>query len=205
MAIPYAARTMAPSLRLRLRGVLAGALTCAFLLAAPARAQEAAVQATQAPGVPVEAQPATPAVPASAVPENPAAVAAPTGVAATTPAQPSADSRGSGMRLSGIVIGSVGVAGIVTGVIFSLKSRSIANEVTSDNARHTYDRSKDDRGRRYSNLQWMGYTLGAALLVDGGFLYYLGYREAHAPASDSLSFAPVLLPGGTGAVLQGRF
>jgi hypothetical protein len=135
----------------------------------------------------------------------PAAATAPTGVAATTPAQPSADSRGAGMRLSGIVIGSVGVAGIVTGMIFSLKSRSIANEVTSDNARHTYDRSKDDRGRRYSNLQWMGYTLGAALLVDGGFLYYLGYREAHAPPSDSLSLAPVLLPGGTGAVLQGRF
>lgn len=193
---------MATSLRPRLRGVLAGALTCAFLLTtAPARAQEAAPQEPQAPSVPAEAQPASPAVPASApaLPEKPAAAAA------TTPAQPSADSRGGGMRLSGIVIGSVGVAGIVTGVIFSLKSRSIANEVTADNARHTYDRSKDDRGRRYSNFQWMGYTLGAALLVDGGFLYYLGYREAHAPASDSLSFAPVLLPGGTGAVLQGRF
>jgi hypothetical protein len=107
------------------------------------------------------------------------------------------------MRLSGIVVGSVGVAGIVTGVIFSLKAQSIANEVTADNAHHTYSRSKDDRGRRYSNLQWMGYTLGAALLADGGFLYYLGYREAHSPASDSLSFLPVLLPGGTGAVMQG--
>jgi hypothetical protein len=198
---------MATSLRPRLRGVLAGALTCAFWLAtAPARAQEAAPQEPQAPSVPAEAQPA-PAVPApaSALPEKPAAVAAPAGMAATTPAQPSADSRGAGMRWSGIVIGSVGVAGIVTGVIFSLETRSIANQVTSDNARHTYDRSKDDRGRRYSNFQWMGYTLGAALLVDGGFLYYLGYREAHAPAADSLSFAPVLLPGGTGAVLQGRF
>jgi hypothetical protein len=51
----------------------------------------------------------------------------------------------------------------------------------------------------------MGYTLGAALLVDGGFLYYLGYRDAHAPAADSLSFLPVLLPGGTGAVMQGSF
>ncbi len=205
MAIPHAARTMATSLRPRLRGVLAGALTCAFLLAtAPARAQEAAPQESQA-SAPVEAQPAPPAIAAPTVPAMPAAATAPAGVAATTPAQPSADSRGAGMRWSGIVIGSLGVAGIVTGVIFSLETRSIANDVTSDNARHTYDRSKDDRGRRYSNFQWMGYTLGAALLVDGGFLYYLGYREAHAPASDSLSFAPVLLPGGTGAVLQGRF
>jgi hypothetical protein len=197
---------MATSLRPRLRGVPAGALACAFLLATgPARAQPAAPQETQASSIPAGAQPAPPAVPAPAAPDKPAAVAAPTGLAATTPAQPSADARGSGLRLGGIVIGSVGAAGVVTGVIFSLTARSIANEVTADNARHTYSRSKDDRGRRFSNLQWMGYTLGAALLVDGGFLYYLGYREAHAPAADSLSFLPVLLPGGTGAVMQGSF
>jgi hypothetical protein len=195
---------MATLLRPRLRGVLAGALACAFLLATvPARAQQAAAQETQASSIPAEAQPAPP--PAPAATDKLAAAAAPAGVAQTRPAQPSADSRGAGLRLGGIVIGSIGAAGIVTGVIFSLTARSIANQVTSDNAQHTYSRSKDDRGRRYSNLQWMGYTLGAALLVDGGFLYYLGYREAHAPASDSLSFAPVLLPGGTGAVLQGRF
>jgi hypothetical protein len=197
---------MATSLRPRLREVLVGALACAFLLATvPARAQQAAPQETQAPSVPAESQPAPPAVPTPAAPDKPAAVAAPTGVAETTPAQPSADARGSGLRLGGIVIGSIGAAGIVTGVIFSLTARSIANEVTADNAQHTYSRSKDDRGRRFSNLQWMGYTLGAALLVDGGFLYYLGYREAHAPAADSLSFLPVLLPGGTGAVMQGSF
>jgi len=197
---------MATSLRPRLCGVLAGALAFAFLLATvPARAQQAAAQETQASSIPAEAQPAPPAVPTPAPTDKPVAVVAPAGVAATTPAQPSADSRGGGMRLSGIAVGSVGVAGIVTGVIFSLKAQSIANEVTADNAHHTYSRSKDDRGRRYSNLQWMGYTLGAALLADGGFLYYFGYREAHSPASDSLSFLPVLLPGGTGAVMQGSF
>ena len=206
MVVPHAARTMATSLRPRLRGALAGALACAFLLATvPARAQQAAAQEAQAPSIPTEAQPAPPAVPAPAATDKPVAAAAPAGVAQTTPAQPSADSRGAGLRLGGIVIGSIGAAGIVTGVIFSLTARSIANQVTSDNAQHTYSRSKDDRGRRYSNLQWMGYTLGAALLVDGGFLYYLGYRDAHAPAADSLSFLPVLLPGGTGAVMQGSF
>jgi hypothetical protein len=107
--------------------------------------------------------------------------------------------------MGGIIVGAVGVAGIATGVIFSLASRSISDEVTADNARHTYSRSKDNRGRVFSDLQWMGYTLGAALLVDGGFLYYLGYREAHSPVSESLSFLPVLLPGGTGAVMQGTF
>ena len=51
----------------------------------------------------------------------------------------------------------------------------------------------------------MGYGVGAAALAGGGVLYYLGYRAAHAPASDSVSLLPVLLPGGTGAVLQGSF
>jgi hypothetical protein len=107
--------------------------------------------------------------------------------------------------MGGIVVASIGAAGIVTGVIFSLESQSVANDVTADNARRTYSRSKDNRGRVFSDLQWMGYTLGAALLVDGGFLYYLGWREAHSPVADSLSFLPVLLPGGSGAVLQGSF
>jgi hypothetical protein len=235
MCIRYSTRTMATWLRCCLRGLLAAALACAFLLAAvPAHAQPvekkaeadgqvAECQATQSEGgcgsaagataaaaqppalPPADAQPAPGAVPASAAPDKPLPVAAPAGVAATTLPQPPAAARGGGLRMGGIVVASIGAAGIVTGVIFSLESQSVANDVTADNARRTYSRSKDNRGRVFSDLQWMGYTLGAALLVDGGFLYYLGYRDAHAPAADSLSFLPVLLPGGTGAVMQGSF
>jgi hypothetical protein len=136
---------------------------------------------------------------------KPVAVAAPPGIAASVPAQPSAEARGSGLRLGGIVVGSLGVAGIVTGVIFGLESQSVANEMTSDNANRIYSRTKYNRGRVFSDVQWMGYALGAALLVDGGFLYYLGYKDAHSPPAESLSFLPVLLPGGSGAVLQGSF
>lgn len=151
---------------------------------------------------PAEVQPAPPAVPAPAAPEKPVTAAAPAGVAETTPAQPSASA---GMRTGGVLVGSLGAAGIITGAIFSLTARSIANQVTADNAQHTYSRTKDNRGRVFGDLQWMGYTLGGALLATGGFLYYLGYREAHSPASDSLSFLPMLLPGGSGAVMQGSF
>jgi hypothetical protein len=232
MCIRYSAATMATWLRRRLRGLPVAATACAFLLAAvsahaqpvekkaEADGQVAECQATQseggcgsapgataapAPPPPADAQPAPAAVLAPAAPDKPLPVAAPAGVAETTLPQPPAAARGAGLRMGGIVVAAIGAAGIVTGVIFSLESQSVANEVTADNAHRTYSRSKDNRGRVFSDLQWMGYTLGAALLVDGGFLYYLGWREAHSPVADSLSFVPVVLPGGSGAVLQGSF
>jgi hypothetical protein len=115
----------------------------------------------------------------------------------------SGSSEGGGrLRIAGIVTGAVGAAAVVTGVIFGVMAQSIANEVTADDVHHTYDRSKDDRGKLFETLQWVSYGLGAAGIVTGGVLYYLGYR---APASSSVSLLPVLLPGGTGAVVQGRF
>jgi hypothetical protein len=90
-------------------------------------------------------------------------------------------------------------------VIFSIETQSIAKQVSSDDARNTYDRNKDDLGKLCATLQWVGYGVGAAALATGGLLYYLGYRAGQTPASDSVSLLPVLLPGGTGAVLQGRF
>jgi hypothetical protein len=176
----------------------------------PGRASGFTLATTGAPAPlpaspPGEVQIAPPAAPASVASDKPVAVAAPAGVAETAPAQPSANPMGMGMRMGGIMVGSVGVAGLITGVIFSLMTRSIANEVTADNARRTYSRSTDNRGSIFDNLQLMGYTLGGGLLATGGFLYYLGYRDAHSSASDSLSFLPVLLPGGSGAVMRGSF
>jgi hypothetical protein len=146
----------------------------------------------------------------AALPPSPAPPRGPEGGGNTGP-NPSGDvvSRlsgssddGRGLRIAGIATGSVGAAAVVTGVIFGVMAQSIANEVTADSVQHRYDRGKDDRGKLYETLQWVSYGLGAAGLVTGGVLYYFGYR---APASSSVSFLPVLLPGGSGAVVQGRF
>jgi hypothetical protein len=118
---------------------------------------------------------------------------------------PSADSRGALPRTAGIVTGAAGAALVVAGVIFSIETQSIANQVSADDRRNTYDRNKDNEGKLFAALQWAGYGVGAAALATGGVLYYLGYRAAHAPARDSVSLVPVLLAGGTGAVLLGRF
>ena len=116
------------------------------------------------------------------------------------------DGRGSGLRAAGVVAASVGVVAMAAGIVLSIETRSIANQVTTDyNTNHIYDRNKDDLGKLLGQLQWVGYGVGALGLVGGGLLYYFGYQAGHAPASSSVSFMPLLLPGGSGAVLQGRF
>ena len=116
------------------------------------------------------------------------------------------DGRGSGLRAGGVVAASAGVAFLAAGIVLSIETRSIANQVTTDyNTNHIYDRNKDDLGKLLGQLQWVGYGVGAVGLVGGGLLYYFGYQAGHAPASSSVSFMPLLLPGGSGAVLQGRF
>jgi len=119
------------------------------------------------------------------------------------PSRPSTD--GSGLRIAGIVAGSLGAAALVAGVIFSIETSSIADELTSDASQFRYDRSRDNQGKLFEKLQWVGYGVGAALVAGGGVLYYLGYRAGHSPESSSVSLLPVLLPGGSGAVVQGRF
>ena len=169
-------------------------------------AAPAAVPVPPPPATPVaEAQPAPPATSTPAPPAATAASGPPAGVVETTPSRPSANNRGASLRTAGIVTGSMGAAALIAGVIFSIETNSISNEVTSDAANRSYSRTTADRGKLFEDLQWVGYGAGAAALAGGVVLYYLGYRTAQSPASDSISLVPVLLPGGTGAVVQGSF
>ena len=166
----------------------------------------AAVPVTPPP--PAAAPPLEAPAPAATSTSAPTAVTAvpiPVGVVETTPGRPSADNRGASLRTAGIVIGSVGAAGLITGVIFSIETHSISNDVTSDVAKRSFSRTTYDRGQLFGDLQWVGYGVGAAALACGVVLYYFGYRTVQSPASDSVSLLPVLLLGGTGAVVQGSF
>ena len=180
---------------------------------AECKAMKAEQESPAAAGTAVPVAPPGPAVspPPAATPATlaqPGRVAAsaptPAGIEATS-SRPSADSKGSSLRTAGIVTGSIGAAALIAGVIFSIETHSISGDVTSDAARRSYSRTTYDRGKLFADLQWVGYGVGAAALAGGVVLYYLGYRSARAPASDSVSLLPVLLPGGTGAVVQGSF
>jgi hypothetical protein len=124
-------------------------------------------------------------------------------VAVTTESSP--EGGGSKLRTWGIVTGSVGVAAVGAGVAFGLLTGSTKQQVESDVRNGFFDHDKDANGRLYETLQWVGYGVGAALLVTGGLLTYFGYSAAPAPASRSVSLLPAILPGGGGASVQGSF
>jgi hypothetical protein len=57
--------------------------------------------------------------------------------------------------VAGVVIASVGVAGLVTGVILNLKANSLASSITPP---ITYDRSKESTRQTYETFSWVGYV-----------------------------------------------
>jgi uncharacterized membrane protein YjfL (UPF0719 family) len=98
----------------------------------------------------------------------------------------------------------MGAAALIAGAVFSIETQSISDDVASNAAHRNFSRTTYDRGKLFEELQWVSYGVGAAALAAGGVLYYLGYG-AHSPAPDSVGLLPMLLPGGTGAVVQGSF
>ena len=101
---------------------------------------------------------------------------------------------GSGLRVGGIVVMSVGAAALIGGVITNLKYNSMVGDM-----QHGYDPKTDDSSKTYQTLSIAGYGVGAACLAGGTILYYLGWRAGH------VSLAPVAVAGGGGAVVTGAF
>jgi hypothetical protein len=132
-----------------------------------------------------------------AVERPPVAESRPAGAVAATP-EPSRGPVGSGLRITGLVVAAVGGAGLVTGLILNLKANSMSGDLQS-----LYNPSLDSSRKRYETAGWIGYGAGAACLVGGAFLYYLGWRRGENAASVSL--IPTMGPDMAGTVLWGRF
>jgi hypothetical protein len=107
---------------------------------------------------------------------------------------------GSGLRITGIAGMAVGVAGIATGVILNLKANSLASEL--EKSPTSYTRGKESSRASYQTFGWVGYGAGAACVVGGALLYYLGHRQG---PSAQVALVPTAQPGQIGAVLQGAF
>jgi hypothetical protein len=151
------------------------------------------------PVVAPAAQPATQPMSAMSVPK-----AQPEQVVVIQQPQPASSSGlpGSGLRVTGVVIASVGVAGLVTGVLLNLKANSLANSITPPN---TYDRSKESTRQSYETFSWVGYGVGAGAIVTGAILYGVGWSKAGAQRGESVALLPAVGPGLVGASLRGAF
>jgi tetratricopeptide (TPR) repeat protein len=106
------------------------------------------------------------------------------------PQEPSARG-GRGLRLSGLAAGSVGVALIGTGIYFGVRASSKAGAVADYRGEWGAEqKALEQAGERAGVLAAALLGTGAAALVAGGVLYYLGYRRAERPRS-TMTLAPV--------------
>jgi hypothetical protein len=141
--------------------------------------------------------PPTPAAP----PEPPSAPESSTSIATQSRPHPTATKSGSGLRVAGIVIGSVGVAAAAAGVLLNLKANSISTEMGTTVGNYE---TRGSNRKTYETMAWVGYGVGAACLVTGVILYAVGARTG-GKSSTRVALLPAIGPGQAGALLTGGF
>jgi hypothetical protein len=113
--------------------------------------------------------------------------AAPENAVVEQPTSPKS-SRGSGLRVTGVALGSAGIAAAVVGLVLNLKANSLADD---------FDRTQDPATRSsrssYKTGSMICYGAGAGMLAAGVVLYLVG-RAATGEESTQISLLPTLTP-----------
>ncbi len=103
------------------------------------------------------------------------------------------------LRVAGISTASVGGAALLSGILFNLKSNSLAQDLKQTDG---YSPDKESRRKTYRTLGWVGYGVGAACIAAGTVLYVLGMPSAN---HSSVALLPLAGPRLAGAVVKGEF
>jgi hypothetical protein len=154
------------------------------------RAQEEAKLAAAASLVPAPQPVASPVPTQPPLPQ--------VGAVAERPAAPGR-ARGAGLRVAGIVLGSVGVAAAATGLALNLKANSLADEFNKNHSPST--RSSQSS---YKTGSIVCYGAGAGTLVAGVVLYLIGHR-AGKQVPTQVSLFSLLTPTELSLGLRGAF
>ena len=101
---------------------------------------------------------------------------------------PSAETR-SMLPMTGIVVGSVGLALLATGVVLNLKANQAANDGNKSSM------------NSYRNGSYVGYGVGGAALATGIVLFLVG----RGGQPKTVALLPVWTPGGAALALGGEF
>jgi hypothetical protein len=128
----------------------------------------------------------------------------------STRSQSTPPAPGRGLRYTGIVAGIFGGAALATGVVFSLLVKQtksdVENQTKNDVVAASAVSGKLADGRRYETLQWISYGVGAAAVITGSVLYWMGTESATAePQVSSTYVFPVFMANGGGAGLHMTF
>jgi hypothetical protein len=112
------------------------------------------------------------------------------------------------LQWAGIGTGGAGVVALGAGIYFGMKARSISDEA-SDWGTFMPDRyAEGEDAETYSAI---AFGVGAACVIGGGVLFYLGYRSSHESAPDEgaegaeVAVTPWVSPDALGVGAMGRF
>ena len=127
------------------------------------------------------------------------AAAAPSPAAGVSQPEPAP---GRNLRIAGLTSGGVGVVAIGVGIGFGLKARSISNEAAGW---VTFQPQRDADGKSANRNMYVFTGIGAAGLVAGGVLYYLGARATHPAEPGGVVFAPSIGTSEIALTARGAF
>ncbi|HJX66365.1 MAG TPA: tetratricopeptide repeat protein [Polyangia bacterium] len=152
---------------------------------------------------PLTPTPATPVVTAPPPPATPVLPATATSVEQTAQAStaPQPTNPGLGLRIGGIACGVAGLASVGTAIYYYTRARSLSDRVTNS---QTPTASDDQAGKDAQTMQWVFYGVGAAALVAGTVLYWLGSPSTNT-GQTLAGVAPMVGPGLAGISAQGAF
>lgn len=114
-------------------------------------------------------------------------------------------SGGRRLRITGLATGGVGVVALSVGVAFGLRAKSISDEAVGWDR---FDPARFDQGEAAERNMFILTGIGAAALVTGSVLYYLGRRADTIDDSgvcSTVTFAPAIVPGEVAFAAMGRF
>jgi hypothetical protein len=139
---------------------------------------------------------AFPPVVASVAPAPPPP--APATITVLAPA-PHEDRHGSGLRVAGFVLGSIGVAALAAGLALNLEANSLAREVN-----RTHDLSTQSSQSSYKTSSMICYASGAGSVLAGVLLYLIGRQSADTKATQ-MAVLPILAREEISLAIQGTF
>jgi hypothetical protein len=105
-----------------------------------------------------------------------------------------------GLRVAGLVVTGIGLAGLATAVVLNLKANALADEL--DSSTSSYSRSKASTRSTYQSWGWVSYGVGAGCLIGGAVLYLVARSQGK---SRQVTFSPEAGPGLAGVSMQGAF
>lgn len=114
-----------------------------------------------------------------------------------SPVTPTEDD-GRGLRIAGLITGSVGLVGLAAGGVLNWQHQKKYNDYKTKDPRPD---NADEELNRLKTFSIIGFAIGGAALFTGSLLYYFGYR-VHS-STDPTSVAVVPLPGEIHLVWRG--